>query len=215
MQITVTITLDDVIAGYMQLARSNPAKPRSVPGLGVLRMLFLLLAVTIPVAAGAVWGTFPSPFDTALPIALGASAVFMGYMVYAAVRELLRARKPADPIEATAAAMRRRFQIGEARPELGSHTITLTPEGYECITADSRVARTWRFVESIRDLPDYIALCRSASSGLAIPKRSFASPADAQAFLAEAQRLHSSARRDRQVESAAAGSAGITPPRRG
>jgi hypothetical protein len=77
---------------------------------------------------------------------------------------------------------------------LGQHTIILEEDSFVEITDVNESRHKWKSIFRLEDTKDYIFLFISPQNYLSIPKKYFASEADAENFLDEAKRLHENSR---------------------
>jgi hypothetical protein len=195
MQIATDITVDDLVTSYLQLRRAHAVAPAAATPLRRDFRLHLIiiwfLTGAIAVLAAALTGTFLY-FDNVIRMGLLGASVTLVVATWGIIRAVREdASKPSADAKAEAA-LRARIRSGE-KLDIGPRTLTLTPDGVEWTGRDIQVALSWRLIESVRDLPDYIAFCRSAHNCIPVPKRTFADAAAAANFLAEATRLHAPA----------------------
>lgn len=191
MQIATDITVEDLVDSYVQLRRVHAPTP--APARREFRPLLIIITfilVTIPVLAAALTGTFPF-FDNEIRMGLLGASVAMALVIVSIIRAAREATSKPDTGARAEAQIRAR--IRSEKLDIGPRTITLTPEGIEASGRDLRVFLSWRLVQSVRDLPDYIAICRSAHNCIPVPKRAFPDAAAASTFLAEAARLQAAA----------------------
>lgn len=90
----------------------------------------------------------------------------------------------------------RAYRDGESHGILGEHTITLTPDGLCERTAVNQTTANWRGIYRVVGTPQHIFIFNQPNAAHTIPRRAFASPADAEQFLATAQAYFEAARTD-------------------
>ncbi len=82
----------------------------------------------------------------------------------------------------------------QARPgALGLHTVSLQPDGFYSQSAVQDTRVKWQNITEVADSPQMIAFFLSPRFGFIVPKRAFADPAQAQAFLETARAYRRSA----------------------
>ena len=82
----------------------------------------------------------------------------------------------------------------QARPgALGLHTVSLRPDGLYNQTSVQDTRVKWQNITEVADSPQIIALFLSPRFGFIVPKRAFADPAQASAFLETARAYRRSA----------------------
>lgn len=75
----------------------------------------------------------------------------------------------------------------------GEQQVRLTEEFLEATSQRGNSRRRWKYVSRIIDLPDHLMIYVHSQRYMAIPKKYFASPEDAQAFFARANQLRTDA----------------------
>ena len=86
------------------------------------------------------------------------------------------------------------ISLAQARTgDLGLHTVSLQPDGLYNQTSILETRVKWQNITEVADSPQIIALFLSPRFGFIVPKRAFADPAQASAFLETARAYHRSA----------------------
>ena len=164
------VTLEDLVAFNMHYFRHNPAIRRQLLKARILvAFLTPLLTLLAIVALNSASARRP-PIDSfaVLVSLIGGGVIFLLYPALS--RRGLRRRATkllADPAN---------------RNMLGKKRLTLRPDTLELRSETSTSSTTWAGIEQIAVTESLVLLYLTGISAIVVPKRSFAGPAQAQAF---------------------------------
>jgi len=170
MQVTAEFTREDLAEFSAEMWLRNPTvqKARRSARLALAVMLVLLLLV----AAGTLWQV-SSGGTNAIVLTLAVVALLLWPFLYwrslPGIKEAKARLLISAPVEDAAL--------------YTATAYTLTDEGVACANALYHAFYTWHAVSGVLALDNYVVLALSAQRGLALPKRSFESEAEAVRFL--------------------------------
>ena len=158
LEVTYTLEKNDYLQFNRFVIRRVPALKRQA----FLRFFFLpaLIAFELYIAH--------MPLLPFLVVLCAVTAAWIAYLVWAQRRAVITQ--------------------AQARPgALGLHTVSLRPDGLYNQTAVQDTRVMWQNITEVADSPQIIALFLSPRFGFVVPKRAFADPAQAAAFLETAR----------------------------
>lgn len=123
----------------------------------------------------------PEMLMVAIPISLPVMAILFG-IFYFFFRWQARAM------------FRRAVREGQSKGVLGPHTITLEPDTLREVTAAGEATHKWSGIAKVAETDDYIFVYTQPFAAHVIPRRAFATSADAASFANRARELHDAAK---------------------
>lgn len=180
MNVSFTITVDDLIAFNLHHLRHSPTARRNYwRSLLLPPVIWILLCLGLSRLAITPERSWLQSIGALLPL-------FMGALVYVAIFPPLRKR-----------AIRRQLRgflgEGDNSSVLGPRRIEVTPEGV-CETAESGQTQcTWKAIKRVDASDEHIMLYRSSTLAFIVPKRSFVDQAQLTAFMDEVNRYRRAA----------------------